>query len=74
MSPEQLRNKFPWINVEGVALASYGEAHHQSTWLSFPEGSLGWKSQCPISTLKEDHFPPEQQGLPQTMLLLWPKA
>lgn len=26
MSPEQLRNKFPWINTEGVALASYGEA------------------------------------------------
>lgn len=26
MSPEQLRNKFPWINPEGVALASYGEA------------------------------------------------
>ncbi|XP_032328267.1 FAD-dependent oxidoreductase domain-containing protein 1 isoform X2 [Camelus ferus] len=24
MSPEQLRNKFPWINTEGVALASYG--------------------------------------------------
>ncbi|XP_044114104.1 FAD-dependent oxidoreductase domain-containing protein 1 isoform X4 [Neovison vison] len=24
MSPEQLRNKFPWINPEGVALASYG--------------------------------------------------
>ncbi|XP_076780732.1 FAD-dependent oxidoreductase domain-containing protein 1 isoform X7 [Arvicanthis niloticus] len=24
MSPEQLQNKFPWINVEGVALASYG--------------------------------------------------
>lgn len=31
MSPEQLQTKFPWINVEGVALASYGEAHHQST-------------------------------------------
>lgn len=26
MSPDQLRNKFPWINTEGVALASYGEA------------------------------------------------
>lgn len=25
MSPEQLRNKFPWINTDGVALASYGE-------------------------------------------------
>ncbi|XP_063584342.1 FAD-dependent oxidoreductase domain-containing protein 1 isoform X8 [Pongo abelii] len=24
MSPDQLRNKFPWINTEGVALASYG--------------------------------------------------
>lgn len=24
MSPEQLRNKFPWINTDGVALASYG--------------------------------------------------
>ncbi|XP_057408612.1 FAD-dependent oxidoreductase domain-containing protein 1 isoform X3 [Balaenoptera acutorostrata] len=24
MSPEQLRKKFPWINTEGVALASYG--------------------------------------------------
>jgi len=24
MSPEQLRNKFPWINTEGVALGSYG--------------------------------------------------
>uniref|UniRef100_A0A8C8Z9M0 FAD-dependent oxidoreductase domain-containing protein 1 n=1 Tax=Prolemur simus TaxID=1328070 RepID=A0A8C8Z9M0_PROSS len=24
MSPEQLQNKFPWINTEGVALASYG--------------------------------------------------
>ncbi|EDL25381.1 FAD-dependent oxidoreductase domain containing 1, isoform CRA_a, partial [Mus musculus] len=24
MSPEQLQTKFPWINVEGVALASYG--------------------------------------------------
>ncbi|KAG8522261.1 FAD-dependent oxidoreductase domain-containing protein 1, partial [Galemys pyrenaicus] len=24
MSPEQLRNKFPWMNTEGVALASYG--------------------------------------------------
>ncbi|XP_075420219.1 FAD-dependent oxidoreductase domain-containing protein 1 isoform X1 [Tenrec ecaudatus] len=24
MSPEQLRYKFPWINTEGVALASYG--------------------------------------------------
>ncbi|XP_014444306.1 FAD-dependent oxidoreductase domain-containing protein 1 [Tupaia chinensis] len=24
MSPEQLRTKFPWINTEGVALASYG--------------------------------------------------
>ncbi|XP_054435404.1 FAD-dependent oxidoreductase domain-containing protein 1 [Pteronotus mesoamericanus] len=24
MSPEQLRSKFPWINTEGVALASYG--------------------------------------------------
>uniref|UniRef100_A0A8C7C0Z7 FAD-dependent oxidoreductase domain-containing protein 1 n=1 Tax=Neovison vison TaxID=452646 RepID=A0A8C7C0Z7_NEOVI len=27
MSPEQLRNKFPWINPEGVALASYGMEH-----------------------------------------------
>ncbi|XP_027435924.1 FAD-dependent oxidoreductase domain-containing protein 1 isoform X3 [Zalophus californianus] len=27
MSPEQLRNKFPWINTEGVALASYGMEH-----------------------------------------------
>lgn len=25
MSPEQLQKKFPWINTEGVALASYGE-------------------------------------------------
>ncbi|XP_051053016.1 FAD-dependent oxidoreductase domain-containing protein 1 isoform X3 [Phodopus roborovskii] len=24
MSPEHLQNKFPWINIEGVALASYG--------------------------------------------------
>ncbi|XP_065793451.1 FAD-dependent oxidoreductase domain-containing protein 1 isoform X2 [Muntiacus reevesi] len=24
MSPEQLQKKFPWINTEGVALASYG--------------------------------------------------
>uniref|UniRef100_A0A8C6W217 FAD-dependent oxidoreductase domain-containing protein 1 n=2 Tax=Nannospalax galili TaxID=1026970 RepID=A0A8C6W217_NANGA len=24
MSPEQLQNKFPWVNTEGVALASYG--------------------------------------------------
>ncbi|XP_060016725.1 FAD-dependent oxidoreductase domain-containing protein 1 isoform X2 [Lagenorhynchus albirostris] len=24
MSPEQLRKKFPWMNTEGVALASYG--------------------------------------------------
>ncbi|XP_036210149.1 FAD-dependent oxidoreductase domain-containing protein 1 isoform X5 [Myotis myotis] len=24
MSPEQLQNKFPWINTDGVALASYG--------------------------------------------------
>ncbi|KAM6157810.1 FAD-dependent oxidoreductase domain-containing protein 1 [Rhynchocyon petersi] len=24
MSPEHLRNKFPWINTEGIALASYG--------------------------------------------------
>ncbi|XP_004379442.1 FAD-dependent oxidoreductase domain-containing protein 1 [Trichechus manatus latirostris] len=24
LSPEQLRSKFPWINTEGVALASYG--------------------------------------------------
>ncbi|XP_049568783.1 FAD-dependent oxidoreductase domain-containing protein 1 isoform X3 [Orcinus orca] len=24
MSPEQLRKKFPWMNMEGVALASYG--------------------------------------------------
>nr|KAF6403383.1 FAD dependent oxidoreductase domain containing 1 [Molossus molossus] len=24
MSPEQLRNKFPWINTDGVALGSYG--------------------------------------------------
>ncbi|XP_023557269.1 FAD-dependent oxidoreductase domain-containing protein 1 [Octodon degus] len=24
MSPEQLRKKFPWINTEGVALASFG--------------------------------------------------
>lgn len=24
MSPEQMQNKFPWINAEGVALASYG--------------------------------------------------
>lgn len=27
MSPEQLRNKFPWINTDGVALASYGMEH-----------------------------------------------
>lgn len=26
MSPAQLQKKFPWINVEGVALASYGES------------------------------------------------
>lgn len=26
MSPEQLQNKFPWINTEGVALASYGSS------------------------------------------------
>lgn len=31
MSPEQLQNKFPWINTEGVALASYGEVHLQNT-------------------------------------------
>uniref|UniRef100_A0A673UBG4 FAD-dependent oxidoreductase domain-containing protein 1 n=1 Tax=Suricata suricatta TaxID=37032 RepID=A0A673UBG4_SURSU len=34
MSPEQLRNKFPWINTEGVALASYGfvsSSHHMET-------------------------------------------
>ncbi|XP_063121491.1 FAD-dependent oxidoreductase domain-containing protein 1 isoform X5 [Rattus norvegicus] len=24
MSPEQMQNKFPWMNAEGVALASYG--------------------------------------------------
>ncbi|XP_036602570.1 FAD-dependent oxidoreductase domain-containing protein 1 isoform X2 [Trichosurus vulpecula] len=24
LSPEQLKNKFPWINTEGIALASYG--------------------------------------------------
>lgn len=25
LSPAQLKEKFPWINTDGVALASYGE-------------------------------------------------
>ncbi|XP_033717716.1 FAD-dependent oxidoreductase domain-containing protein 1 isoform X2 [Tursiops truncatus] len=34
MSPEQLRKKFPWMNTEGVALASYGfvsSSNHMET-------------------------------------------
>ncbi|XP_049568784.1 FAD-dependent oxidoreductase domain-containing protein 1 isoform X4 [Orcinus orca] len=34
MSPEQLRKKFPWMNMEGVALASYGfvsSSNHMET-------------------------------------------
>ncbi|XP_065737540.1 FAD-dependent oxidoreductase domain-containing protein 1 isoform X7 [Phocoena phocoena] len=34
MSPEQLQKKFPWINTEGVALASYGfvsSSNHMET-------------------------------------------
>lgn len=25
LSPAQLKEKFPWLNTDGVALASYGE-------------------------------------------------
>lgn len=25
LSPTQLKEKFPWVNTEGVVLASYGE-------------------------------------------------
>lgn len=40
MSPEQLQNKFPWINTEGVALASYGEAAYRGGQESWgPSGS-----------------------------------
>lgn len=62
MSPAQLRNKFPWINTEGVALASYGEA-----CLQRGPGVLGhfrFKVSAPHSQVKEDCFPPGQQGLP----------
>lgn len=47
MSPEQLRNKFPWINTDGVALASYGEAGSQR---ASGCGHLGWKPRHPAAT------------------------
>lgn len=60
MSPEQLRKKFPWINTEGVALASYGEA-----CLQRGRGVRGFRL--------EDSAPPSQvtEGrFPQAMLAL----
>lgn len=41
MTPEQLRNKFPWINTDGVALASYGEACSQG---ASGCGHPGWEA------------------------------
>lgn len=62
MSPEQLRNKFPWINTEGVALASYGEACLHGGWgCGYPRCKLS----VPCSQAKDRRSPPGQQGLPR---------
>lgn len=63
MSPEQLQNKFPWINTEGVALASYGEACLQRG--SGVVGHLRFEVLASYSRVKEEHFPPGQRGLPR---------
>lgn len=68
MSPEQLQNKFPWINTEGVALASYGEAHLQSTcFLSLNMGTedLGLEVFVWLLHTEGGPIPPEQQGRPR---------
>lgn len=32
LSPTQLKEKFPWINTDGVVLASYGECRYYTSW------------------------------------------
>lgn len=54
MSPEQLQNKFPWINTDGVALASYGEACSQR---ASGCGHLGWEASTPCSHVTEQCLP-----------------
>lgn len=51
MSPEQLRNKFPWINTEGVALASYGKTRLQRG--SGVEGCLRSEVPAPCNHIEE---------------------
>lgn len=72
MSPEQLQKKFPWINTEGVALASYGEACLQR--VSGVEGHLRLGVSAPRSQVKEERFPPGWQGLPRARPALCPSA
>lgn len=62
MSPEQLRKKFPWMNTEGVALASYGEACVQRA--SGVEGRLRLGVSAPCSRVKEERFPPGCRASP----------
>lgn len=62
MSPEQLRNKFPWINTEGVALASYGEACLHGGWgCGYPRCEVS----APCTQVAGGCSPPGQQGLPR---------
>lgn len=72
MSPEQLRNKFPWINTEGVALGSYGEACLQRG--SGVEGCLGLGVSAPSSHVKKQCFPLAGRASPRAMLALCPST
>lgn len=67
MSPEQLQKKFPWINTEGVALASYGEPCLERG--SEVEGRLRLEVSAPRS---QGRHPPGRQDLPRARPALCP--
>ena len=67
MSPEQLQKKFPWINTEGVALASYGEPCLERG--SEVEGCLRLEVSVPCS---QGRRPPGWQDLPRARPALCP--
>ena len=67
MSPEQLQKKFPWINTEGVALASYGEPCLERG--SEVEGRLRLEVSVPCS---QGRRPPGWQDLPRARPALCP--